>query len=261
MDDCDIFYESFGSGPALVLLHGFPLDRTIWRPQAEELSKKYRVITPDLRGHGLSGAPEGVYSMDLYARDLNAVLDSIGVRAIILGGLSMGGYVAFAFYRLFKERVHGLILVDTKADADTPEARARREEQALSVLRNGSGEIAGQLIGRMFTEKTLRVNPVLAERVRRMMESTSPVGIAGALRGMAERPDSTPLLPSIKVPTLVIAGEEDPITPVSDAWRMVGMIPGSELAVVPGAAHLTSLEKPDEVSGAIRRFLEGIPKG
>ncbi len=261
MNDCDIFYESFGSGPTLVLLHGFPLDRTIWRPQAEKLSKKYRVITPDLRGHGLSEAPEGVYTMDLYASDLKAVLDSIGVRAVVLGGLSMGGYVAFAFYRLFKERVHGLILVDTKAEADSPEARARREEQALSVLKNGSGEIAGQLIGRMFTEKTLTVNPVLAERVRRMMENTSPVGIAGALRGMAERRDSTQLLASIKVPTLVIVGEEDPITPVSDARRMVGMIPGSELVVVPGAAHLTSLEKPDEVSRAVRRLLERIPKG
>ncbi len=199
--------------------------------------------------------------MDLYASDLKAVLDRIGVRAIVLGGLSMGGYVAFAFYRLFKERVHGLILVDTKAEADTPEARARREEQALSVLKNGSREIAGQLIGRMFTEKTLRANPVLTEKVRRMMENTSPVGIAGALRGMAERPDSTPLMASIKVPTLVIVGEEDSITPLGDARRMEALIPGSELVVVQGAAHLTSLEKPDEVSGAIRRFLERIPKG
>ncbi len=261
MNDCDIFYESFGSGPALVLLHGFPLDRTIWRPQAEELSKKYLVVTPDLRGHGLSEATKGVYSMDLLARDVKGLLDHLKLGPIVLGGLSMGGYVAFAFYRLFKERVHGMILADTKAEADTPEARARREEQALSVLRNGSGEIAGQLIGRMFTEKTFRANPVLTEKVRRMMESTSPVGVAGALRGMAERPDSTPLLASIKVPTLVIVGEEDPITPVSDARRMEGMIPGSELVVVPGAAHLTSLEKPDEVTGAIRRFLERIPKG
>jgi pimeloyl-ACP methyl ester carboxylesterase len=216
---------------------------------------------PDLRGHGLSEATKGVYLMDLLARDVKALLDHLGVGTIVLGGLSMGGYVAFAFYRLFRERVHGLILADTKAEADAPEAKLRREEQALSALRNGSGEIAGQLIGKMFTERTLKANLVLTERVRRMMENTSPVGVAGALRGVAERLDSTPLLPSIKVPTLVIVGEEDTITPVADARRVAGMIPGSELAVVQGAAHLSTLEKTEEVTGTIRRFLERIPKG
>ncbi len=261
MNDCDIFYESFGSGPALVLVHGFPLDRTIWRPQAEELSKNYRVITPDLRGHGLSEATEGVYSMDLLASDVNGVLDKIGAGAIVLGGLSMGGYVALAFHRLFQERVRGLILADTRAEADTDEARARRQDQSLRVLRNGSGEVAGQMIGRMFTEKTRQANPVLADGVRRMMEATSPLGVVGALRGMAERADSTLLLASIKVPTLIIVGEEDSITPVADARRMASMIVGSELVVVPGAAHLSTLERPEEVTGAIRRFLARLPEG
>ncbi len=256
----DAFYESSGSGPSLVLIHGFPLDHTIWSPQVETLSKTFRVITPDLRGHGLSEATEGVYSMDLLARDVNALLDHLGVGNVVVGGLSMGGYVALSFFRQFGQRVHGLILVDTRAEADSAEAKVRREEQARNVLRNGMKELASQMIGKMFTEATGRREPALVERVRSMMELMSPVGVAAALRGMAERQDSSGLLGSVRVPTLIVVGEADSLTPVADSERLAVGIGGSELVVVPGAAHLTTLEKPREVTGAIRGFLGRIPR-
>ncbi len=244
-----------------MLLHGFPLDRTIWRPQINALSGSYQIVTPDLRGHGKSKPMEGPYTMDLLAEDVNRLLDSLRLDQVTLGGLSMGGYVVLAFYRKFPQRVRALILVDTRAEADDPEARARREHQALSVLKNGSRELVDQLIVKMFTEKTFRDQPKLVDETRKMMESTSPAGIAGALRGMALRPDSTAMLASIKVPTLILVGSNDSITTVADAQKMAQRIPGSELVVVPEAAHLTTLERPHEVNTALRRFLNKVHTG
>jgi pimeloyl-ACP methyl ester carboxylesterase len=171
----------------------------------------------------------------------------------------MGGYVAFAFMRLFPQRVRGLILVDTRAEADTLEAKSKRERQAETVLRNGTKEVVDQMIVKMFTEETARENPKLVERVRTMMESTSPTGIAGALLGMAERPDSTVTLESIRVPTLILVGSQDSVTTVEDAKNMASRIPESQLVVVPEAGHLTTLERPVEVNLAIDRFLRTLP--
>ena len=170
----------------------------------------------------------------------------------------MGGYVALAFMRLFPQRVRGLILADTRAEADTPEAQSRREQQAQTVLRNGTAEVVDPMVLKMFTEKTAREDPKLVERVRRMMESTSPTGIAGALLGMAQRPDSTPFLDSIRVPTLILVGSQDSVTTVEHARKMERGIPGSQLVVVPDAAHLTTLERPREVNEAIGGFLSGL---
>lgn len=253
-----MFYTSSGSGPPLVLIHGFPLDHTIWQLQMDDLSKDHQVIAPDIRGHGQSQATQGPYTMDLLASDVNALLDHLGLGRVTLGGFSMGGYVALAFFGRYQQRVRALILADTRAEADTPEVKARREQQAQAVLKEGPRDLANQMIVKMFTEKTIVNDPVLVERIRRMMESTSPVGIAGALRGMAKRPDSTPLLGSILVPTLIIVGRQDSITTVNDAQKMADIIPGSELVIVPDAAHLTTLEKPQDVNVAIRRFLQRI---
>ena len=196
--------------------------------------------------------------MDLLARDVHALIDHLHLEPVVLGGLSMGGYVALAFMRLFPQRVRALILADTRAEADTVEARSRREQQAQKVLNNGTMEVVDQMVLKMFTEKTAREDPKLVERVRRMMESTSPTGIAGALLGMAQRPDLTPFLDSIRVPTLILVGSQDSVTTVEHARKMERGIPGSQLVVVPDAAHLTTLERPREVNAAIGGFLSGL---
>jgi len=258
LNGIDIFYSISGTGRPIVLIHGYPLDHTIWDPQREYLSENYVVITPDLRGHGKSGSSPGPYTMDLLARDVHALIDHLHLEPVVLGGLSMGGYVALAFMRLFPQKVRGLILVDTRAEADTDEARSRREQQAQTVLRNGTKEVVDQMAPKMFTERTAREDPKLVGGVRRMMESTSPTGIAGALLGMAQRPDSTPFLGSIRVPTLILVGAQDSITTVDHARKMASGIPDSQLVVVPDAAHLTTLERPQEVNAAIGGFLSGL---
>lgn len=258
LNGIDMFYSSSGAGQPIVLIHGYPLDHTIWDPQREYLSQNYLVLTPDLRGHGKSESSQGPYTMDLLARDVHALIDHLHLEHVVLGGLSMGGYVALAFMRLYPQRVRGLILADTRAEADTSEAKARREQQAQTALKNGTGEVVDQMVPKMFTEKTVREDPKLVERVRRMMESTSPTGIAGALLGMAQRPDSTPFLESIRVPTLILVGSQDSITTVDHARKMASSIPDSKLIVVPDAAHLTTLERPREVNTAISGFLRGL---
>ena len=253
-----MFYNLQGSGPTVLLIHGFPLDQRIWAPQVEELSRDFTVVVLDLRGHGRSEATQGVYLMEQLASDAKALLDHIGVDRIVLGGLSMGGYVAFAFLREFGEMVRGLILCDTRAEADSEEAKARREQQAVEVLRDGTGPLADRLIGGMLTAGTRQRDKLLTGHVYDIMRSQQPVGMAGALRGMARRPDSTPLLGSVRVPTLIVVGEEDQTTPLSDARKMASGIKDAELVVVPNAAHLTSLERPVEVNVAVRRFLERL---
>ncbi len=256
LNNCEIFYTSQGSGPPIVLLHGFPLNHTIWTPEIEELSRDFQVVTPDLRGHGKSEVTLGVYGMDLFAQDLKALLDHLRIERIILGGLSMGGYVAFAFLKQFREKVQALILADTKAEADTMESQDRREQQAREALRDGTEPLANRLIQTMLTTETRQSDKALTSQVYEMMRLTNPIGVAGALRGMAQRPDSTPLLSSLRIPTLILVGEKDSTTPLSDAQKMSTAIGGSELVIVPRSAHLTSLENPKSVNVALRRFLE-----
>jgi 3-oxoadipate enol-lactonase len=261
LNDCDLAYTVQGSGPPVVLVHGFPLNRTIWTPQLRELSRDLQVVTFDLRGHGESEATPGVYTMEGLARDVKALVDHLGLDRIILGGLSMGGYVAFAFLRQFRERVQALILADTKAEADTDEARAKREQQAQVALRGGAKPIADRLILTMLTQETQENNTALTNQVYNMMIATSPIGIAGALRGMAQRADSTPMLGTIRVPTLIIVGEKDQTTPLSDSKKMAAGIKGSELVVIPSAAHLTTLENSGSVNLALKGFLARISAG
>ncbi len=201
-----------------------------------------------------------MYSMKQLARDVKSLLDNLGIEQFVLMGLSMGGYVAFAFLREFGGMVQGLILSDTKAEADSDEAKARREQQAVEVLRDGTKPMADRLITGMLADRTRERDPVLTGQVYEMMRSQKPVGMAGALRGMASRPDSTEILDSIRVPTLIMVGEKDTVTPVADSRRMADRIVGSELVVIPGSAHLTSLERPDTVNSAVRTFLERVSK-
>lgn len=256
-----MYYETRGSdqNPPIVLLHAFPLDHNVWRPQAEELSKDYWVITPDFRGHGKSEATNEPYSMDLLASDVKALVENVGVRNIVLGGISMGGYVAFAYRRLFPDDIQALILVDTKAEADTHQARMGRKEMADLVLMKGVASFADRMLPRLFSKPMLEANAAIVQEARKTIEAMNPLGIVGSLQGMAERSDATPLLHEIRVPTLIIVGEKDEVTTVDDAKRMANGIVGSRLVILPNTGHISTLEQPEKVTSAIRTFLREIP--
>jgi 3-oxoadipate enol-lactonase len=250
--------EVRGEGPAILFVHGYPLDRTIWRAQMEEL-EGYRRIAPDLRGMGESDAPDLGYGMGIYADDLAALLDTLGVDEVVLCGLSMGGYVLFEFLRRWRERVRALILVDTRAEADGAEARRARDAAAATARENGAEAIADAMLPKLLAQSTAASAPEIVARVRRTVAATPVAGIVGALAAMRDRHDSTGLLPTLAgLPTLVIVGEEDAITPPDAARRMAAAIPGARLVVISGAGHLTPVERPSDTTAAILDFLRVV---
>ena len=255
----EMAYEDEGRGAPVVLLHGFPLDRSMWREQARHLSGTWRVVTPDLRGQGGSALGDGPATMDKMAEDVVALLDTLNINRAVLGGLSMGGYVAFEFYRRFPERVRALVLADTRPQADTDEGRRTREETAQRVLKEGVAPLADMMLPKLLSAGTRERGAEVVALVRAMVLKAKPEGAAAALRGMALRRDQTDLLPSIDVPTLVVVGGEDSVTPPSDAEAMAAKIGGSRLAVIEGAGHLSNVERPEEFNRALGDFLSGLP--
>jgi 3-oxoadipate enol-lactonase len=254
-------YEEWGTGSPLILLHAFPCNRSMWAHQISALThtQRFRVITPDFRGFGESDVPEGPYLMETLADDTAALLYALRIEDCVLGGLSMGGYVAFAFYRKYGSRVRALILADTRPQADSEQGRATREETAQLAEREGSRAIAALYLPKLLSPQTLQEPTGTTARLRAMMEAANPVGIAGALRGMALRPDSTDLLPQIQCPTLLLVGEEDQITPPADAQLMAEPIPNARLVTIPHAAHLSNMEQPETFNQALVTFLESLP--
>lgn len=254
-----IAVEVRGDGPAVLLVHGYPLDRTLWAPQLGGL-EGHRLIAPDLRGLGLSDAPDLGYSMPTYADDLAALLEAMQVDEVVLVGLSMGGYVAFEFLRRHRERVRALVLFDTRADADAPEVRRARDQQASLAREQGAAAIADQMLPRMLAPGASRSMPHLVERVRGMMLAAPVSGIAGALAAMRDRSDSTALLATLEdLPTMIVVGEEDVMTPVEMARAMASALPGARLEVVPNAGHLPPLEAPAAVNALLADFLKSLP--
>jgi 3-oxoadipate enol-lactonase len=254
----ELAYEVSGAGVPVVLLHGFPFNRTLWREQVEALRERYTVITVDLRGHGetpATAAADAPATMEAMAEDVAALLDELGIERVVLGGLSMGGYVALAFYRLFPERVRALILADTRPHADTDEARLGREETATRALREGMNTIADAMLPKLLASATHAAEPQIVRRVRDMILQTDPQGAAAALRGMAVRRDQTKLLREIKCPVLIIVGSLDAITPPADAELMHREISGSRFEVIAGAGHVSNLERPAEFNRALEKFL------
>jgi 3-oxoadipate enol-lactonase len=254
----EIAYEDVGRGAPVVLLHGFPFNRTLWREQAAALAASFRVITPDLRGHGESGVAEGPATMEEMAEDVAALLGELGVARAVVGGLSMGGYVTLAFCRRFPGRVRALVLADTRAQADTEEGRSAREQTAQRALREGMAPIADSMLPKLLAPATLAERPDVVERVRAMILSTKPEGAAAALRGMAVRRDQNDLLPEIKVPALVIVGREDALTPVADSESLRAKLEGARLEVIEGAGHVSNVERPEEFNRALLNFLTGL---
>ena len=252
--------DTGGGGAALVLLHGFPFDRRMWRGQASALGDEFRVVAPDLRGFGETPLGDGDLKMETLAEDVAALLDELNIERVVLGGLSMGGYVAFEFLRRYPERVRALVLADTRPQADNEEGRRAREETARRALKEGVAPVVESMLPKLLSPRTLEQGGEVLEGVRAMMLGTSPDAAAAALRAMATRRDQTGLLPSIKVPTLILVGGEDSITPPADAEAMGAKIEGSRLVVFEGAGHLSNVERPSEFNRALAEFLRGLPE-
>ncbi len=248
-------YSDKGTGIPLVFLHAFPLNRTMWTAQEEAFSPRFRVITIDLRGHGESEAPLWHYTLEQAADDVRALLDHLSIRQALFVGLSMGGYILFSFYRKYAECVKGMVLADTRAQADTAEGREGRFQMAQIAYKKGPGAIADIMIPKLLSPATVQTRPEIVRRVRSMIESNQVSGIAGDLMAMAERSDSIPLLSQIACPTQIIVGGLDQATPPSDAKLMAEQIPGSQLALIPNAAHLANLEQPEAFNQIVASFL------
>jgi 3-oxoadipate enol-lactonase len=259
LPDFTLAYTDAGQGLPLLFVHGYPLNRALWQPQVEGLGDIARILAPDLRGHGDSQTMPGPYSMDLFADDLNAFLDALGItQPIVLCGLSMGGYVAFAFFRKYAVRLAGLILTATRAAADTPQQKAARDQSAETARQQGVQAIVTAMLPRLLSPKTYAQHPDLVAQVKMIMEHTSLEGILGDLAGLKERPDSTPNLSQIRLPTLLLPGADDPIVPLQEAQAMHAGIQGARLEIIPDAGHLPNLENPSAFNRAVRRFLDTL---
>jgi 3-oxoadipate enol-lactonase len=258
-DDAEIFYDVTGSGPPVVLLHPFPAHHELWFPVAKMLASRYRLIMPDLRGHGESSLGTGPATMQKHASDIARVMDDADVDRAPLIGVSIGGYAIFEFWRRIRDRVTALALCNTKAQADRPEARANRLQAADDVLQRGTEPFFESMVQRLLGESTRRSRPDLAEGVLRMMRKMSAENVAGVQRGMAERPDSVATLKTITVPTLIITGDEDTMTGVPEAELMKQNISGSQMKVIAKAGHYSPWEQPEEVGRLLRQFLDSVP--
>ena len=255
IDDIQMTYTDTGVGRPVVLIHGYPFNRSLWNEQVAALSNSYRIITPDLRGFGESDSSPGPATMNRMAQDVAQLLDHLEITRAVICGLSMGGYVALAFYKQFPSRVRALILADTRAQSDTEEGKQTRAQQAEKALSEGMAGIADAMLPKLLTPETVSKRPEIVKRVRDMMLKTKPEGAASALLGMAEREDLTELLPRITSPTLIMVGADDAITPVADSEKMHKAIANSRLVVLENAAHVSNLERTKEFNEALINFL------
>jgi pimeloyl-ACP methyl ester carboxylesterase len=250
LDPVDLYYEEYGQGTAMVLLHGFPFDHTIWEPLIPLLKQEARLILPDLRGFGRSPVPEGTYSMRLLAEDVAQLLDRLGIEKAMLVGHSMGGYVSLAFAQAYPGRLLGLGLVATHSAADSPERRQARNKLAVSALHKGARVVASDLVNNLTPKKEL------LEPINELILRAHPTGIAGALRGMAERHDLTGELSSLVIPAVVMVGKEDRLLNHELVKTMAQMLPKGWLVEIPDAGHMLTLEYPNQVAGTLHQLLK-----
>lgn len=256
VNDVDLAYRDEGAGEAIVFLHAFALTQRMWDEQVEAFATKCRVITFDWRGFGESTLGEQNTSMDVFADDLAGLLDALQIECATICGLSMGGYAAFAFYRKYGSRVASLILADTRAGNDTEEAKLARYKMAERVRREGLSFLPDEVLSKWLAPSTISNRPRVVEQVRSMIINNQPAGVVSAQTAMAERLDSTPLLAQIRCPTLVIVGEQDSLTPLSEAEKICTAIPAAHLKVINDSGHLSNIEQPEFFNQAIVAFLE-----
>lgn len=251
--------DDVGTGLPVVLLHAFPLTSVMWEAQRQALAADYRVLTPDQRGFGGSPLGDDEPSVDTAADDVAALLDAKEIDRAVVGGLSMGGYVAMALARRHPQRLTALVLADTKASADSDAAREKRERIALAVLDSGDATVLlDEVLPTLLGDTTERERPEVVERVRQLVSAAPPVAVAWAQRAMGARLDSLEALRAVGVPTLVIVGEEDRLSPPEEAQHIADAVTGSELVRIPAAGHLSAVEAPAEFTAAVRNFLEWL---
>jgi 3-oxoadipate enol-lactonase len=240
-----------------VLLHAFPIGANLWEPQMRNIPAGWRLITPDLRGFGGSTEGDSVSGMSMsdYAVDVVDLLDELGLARVVIGGASMGGYATLAFVQSAGDRVDGLVLANTRAGADSPEARANRRNMLALVDREGPAGVAREMMPKLLGTTTRETNPGIEANVRRLIKQQSPIAVRGAIHRMMHRPDSTPLLAQISVPTLVVTGEEDELIPIEESRAIAAAVTGATLVVIPRAGHLSNLEQPDAFNNALHAFL------
>lgn len=242
---------------AYVLLHAFPIGANLWEPQMRSIPAGWRLITPDLRGFGGSTELDSLSALSMadFADDSVDLLEELGVTRAVIGGCSMGGYAALALYQSRPDLFEGLVLANTRAGADSPEARANRRNMLALVDREGPSGVARDMMPKLIGKTTKETNPSIEANVRRLIKQQSPVAIRGAIHRMMHRTDSTPLLAEVSVPTLVITGEEDEMIPVDESRKMADAITGATLVIVPGAGHLANMEQPDAFNHVLGTFL------
>lgn len=245
---------------ALVLVHAFPLGAAMWEGQVEALPPGWRLIAPDLRGFGGStiADPDEPASIDDYADDVLAVMQRLGIESAVIGGCSMGGYALFALLRRAAQAARALLLIDTRPGADTPEARENRRGMLAVLDREGPSGVGREMLHKLLGKTTLDERPHVATVVHRLIKQQSPAALRGAIRRMMDRPDSTPLLPQLAVPALVVVGEEDVLTPPEEAHQMAALLPNAQVVEIPRAGHLPNLERPELFNEVVRTFLSQL---
>lgn len=254
-----LFVHDVGQGSPILFVHGFPLDHMMWREQVAELSRDFRCVVPDLRGFGKSTVTDGTVTMEQFADDLAELLDALAItEPVMLCGLSMGGYIAWQFARRHAVRLKGLILCDTRAVPDSAEAAANRRKLADDVVRTGPELVANAMLPKLFSDRETTRRTELKDELRRVMLAIDPRGIAAASRGMAERADARPWLPTINLPTLLLVGEQDVISTPAEMSEIATAMPQASFRVIPDAGHLAPLENPGPTNEAIRVFLAGL---
>lgn len=257
-DDAEISYQVIGDGPPIILLHPFPANHEFWLPAAQSLLTRYRLILPDLRGHGDSDIGEGSATMRKLAADTVRVMDDAGIDRAAFAGVSIGGYALFEFWRRHRDRVSALLLCNTKAQADSPEARSARLQSATEIMERGTEPFFETMIPKLLGETTRNTRPDLVQGALRMMRKMSAEDVAMVQRGMAERPDSVATLKTIGVPALIVTGEEDLFSGTAEAELMRRNIPGSKLKIILKAGHYAAWERPKEVGELLREFFDSV---
>lgn len=258
-----IEYDDIGSGQPIVLLHAFPLSRAMWRPQIAALQNDYRVIAPDLRGFGGSSpfdaASGATPSIEKMADDIAALLHTLELNEpVVVGGLSMGGYVALAFARKYADRLRALVLADTRAEADDDAGKAKRDEMIEFARTHSAEDVINQMMPKMLSADAQNQRPHVIEAIRRIAAAQTRDGIISAVQALRDRPNATPHLQSIKVPTLVIVGSEDALTPPQLSETLASNIAGARLEKIPAAGHISNLEQPEAFNDALRLFLRTL---
>ncbi|MFM2096530.1 MAG: hypothetical protein RIS70_3654 [Planctomycetota bacterium] len=247
--------QSGGTGVPLLFVHGFPLDHSMWSRQADELSDSFQAVIPDLRGFGGTPPLPGVASMAVMADDLVLLLDKLAIPQVVLVGLSMGGYVAWQFWSRYRSRLQGLVLCDTRAGADTAETAKGRRMMAERVRKEGCEFLVETMVPRLFAASTMARSPEIVDSIQRVIRKADPEGVAAALLGMAERPDMTGQLSRVDLPSLIICGESDVISPPSEMRSIAAVMPQARYVEIPDAGHLAPLEQSGAVNDAIREFV------